>query len=169
MGGEGDRVFFYMLPVLLCFFINPFSKNWPLGQFFHRVAMSIFGFIFGYVPSPCNLFQGLSLALDHMIRSRPLIGLSELCILDEKSEALQSHDGVLDGNAEEVHSLHHNLQFHDGLLDENAEEAHNLHHNLQSSDGLINENVEKAHNLHHNLHSSYGLVGENAEEVQNLQ
>ena len=56
-----------------------------------------------------------------MIRSRPLIGLSEICILDE--------------NSEEVH----NLQSHDGLLDENAKEAHNLHHNLQPPDGLLDE------------------------------
>ena len=61
-----------------------------------------------------------------MIRSRPLIDLSELCILDENSEDLQSHDGLLDKNAEEVHNLHHNLQSHDGLLDENSEEVHNL-------------------------------------------
>ena len=58
-----------------------------------------------------------------MIRSRPLIGLSELCILDENSEDLQSHDGLLNENAEEAHNLHHNLQSSDGLLDENAEEA----------------------------------------------
>ena len=59
-----------------------------------------------------------------MIRFRPLIGLSELCILDE--------------NSEEVH----NLQSHDGLLDENAVEVHNLLHNLQSPNGLLDENSE---------------------------
>ena len=64
-----------------------------------------------------------------MIRSRPLIDLTELCILDEDSEEvhnLQSHDGLFDENAEEVHNLHHNLQSLDGLLDENSEEVHNL-------------------------------------------
>ena len=64
-----------------------------------------------------------------MIRSRPLISLSELCILDE--------------NSEEVH----NLQSHDGLINENAEEAHYLHHNLQSPDGLLDENSEVVLNL----------------------
>ena len=39
---------------------------------------------------------------------------------------LQSHDGLLDVNAKEVHSLHHNLQSPDGLFDENSEEVHNL-------------------------------------------
>ena len=46
-----------------------------------------------------------------MIRSRSLIGLPELCTLDENSEEvhnLQPHDGLLDENAEEVHTLHHN-------------------------------------------------------------
>ena len=55
-----------------------------------------------------------------MIRSRPLIGLSELCILDENSEEvhnLQSHDGLIYENAEEVHNLHYTLQYPDGLLD----------------------------------------------------
>ena len=41
-------------------------------------------------------------------------------------KTLQSHDGLLDEIAEEVHSLHHNLQSHDGLLDENSEEVNNL-------------------------------------------
>ena len=40
-----------------------FSKNWLLGRFFHRVAMSVAGYIYIYVPFPCNFFQGLSLAL----------------------------------------------------------------------------------------------------------
>ena len=38
---------------------------------------------------------------DHMIRSRPLIGVSETCLLDESSEEvhnLQSHDGLLGGD-----------------------------------------------------------------------
>ena len=35
------------------------------------------------------------------------------------------------------------MQSSDGLLDENAEEVHNLHHNLQSSDGLLDENSEE--------------------------
>ena len=64
-----------------------------------------------------------------MIRSRPLVGLSELCILHENSEEvhnLQSHYGLLDENAEEVHNLHRNMQSPDGLLDENSEEVHNL-------------------------------------------
>ena len=64
-----------------------------------------------------------------MIRYRPLIGLSELCILDD--------------NSKEVH----NLQSHDGLLYENAEEVHNLYHNLQSPGGLLDENSEKVNNL----------------------
>ena len=64
-----------------------------------------------------------------MIRFRPLIGLSEPCILNENSE-----EG-------------HNHQSHDGLLDENAEKAHNQHNNLQSSDGLLDENSEEVHNL----------------------
>ena len=81
-----------------------------------------------------------------MIRSRLLIGPSELCILDENYEDLQSHDGLRDENAEEAHNLHHNLQSPDGLLDENAEEANNLHHYLQSPDGLLDENAEEAHN-----------------------
>ena len=81
---------------------------------------------------------------DHMIRSRPLIGLSELCILDENSEDLQSHDGLLNENAEEVHCLHHNLQSHDGLLDENFEEVHNLHHNLKSVDGLLDGTLKRS-------------------------
>ena len=66
---------------------------------------------------------------DHIIRSRPLIGLSKLCILDENPEKvhnLQSHDGLLEENAEEVHNLHHNLQSNNGVLDENSEEVHNL-------------------------------------------
>ena len=64
-----------------------------------------------------------------MIRSRPLIGPSELCIFDYNSEEahnLQSHDGLLDENTEEVHNMHHNLQSPDGLLDENSKEVHNL-------------------------------------------
>ena len=79
-----------------------------------------------------------------MILPRPLIGLSELCILDKNSEEvhnLQSHDGLLDENAEE--NRHHNLQSPNGLRDKNAEEAHNL----QSSDGLLDENSEEVHNL----------------------
>ena len=75
-----------------------------------------------------------------MIRSRPIIGLWELCILDDDFEDLHSHDGLLDEKAEDVHNLHHNLRSHDGLLDENAKEVHNLHHNLQSPDGLLDEN-----------------------------
>ena len=58
-----------------------------------------------------------------MIRSRPHIGLLELCILDENFEEvnnLQSHDGLLDENAEKVHNLHNNMH------DENSEENHNL-------------------------------------------
>ena len=74
-----------------------------------------------------------------MIRSRPLIGPSKLCIIDENLKTLQSHGGLLDENAEEAH----NLQSPDCLLDENAEEAHNLHHNLQSPDGLLDENTEE--------------------------
>ena len=57
-----------------------------------------------------------------MISLRPLIRLSELCILED----LQSHEGLLDENAEEVHNLHHTLQSTDGLLDENYEEVHDL-------------------------------------------
>ena len=68
-----------------------------------------------------------------MIRSKPLIGPSELCIFDQ--------------NTEEVHNLHHHLQSHDDLLDENAEEVHNLHHNLQYPAGLLDENSEKVQNL----------------------
>ena len=41
------------------------SKNWPLGRFFHRVAMSMYMF----VPFSCNFSRGLSLAL----RSNDLI------------------------------------------------------------------------------------------------
>ena len=52
-------------------------------------------------------------------------------------KTLQSHDDLLNENAEEAHNLHHNLQSPDGILDENAEEAHNLHHTLQSPDGLL--------------------------------
>ena len=76
-----------------------FSPNWPTGS----------------IPVP--------------IRSRPLIGLSELCLIDENSKEvrnLQSPDGLLDENSEEVHNLHHNLQYPDGLLDDNSEEVHNL-------------------------------------------
>ena len=65
-----------------------------------------------------------------MNRSRPLIGLSDLFVLDENSVVvhyLQSHDGLLTVNAEEVHNLHHNLHSPDGLIDDNAEEVHNLH------------------------------------------
>ena len=62
-----------------------------------------------------------------MIRSWPLIGLSEL----------------LDKNSEEVH----NLQSNDGLLDENADEVNNLHHNLQSQGGLLDDNSVEVHNL----------------------
>ena len=61
-----------------------------------------------------------------MIRSQHLIALSELCILDENSKDLQSHDGLLDENAKEVQTLHCNLQSPDGLLDENSEEVQNL-------------------------------------------
>ena len=64
-----------------------------------------------------------------MIRSHPLIGQSELCLLDENSKEvhnLQSPDGLLDENSEEVHNLHHNLQSPDGLRDENSEEVHNV-------------------------------------------
>ena len=82
-----------------------------------------------------------------MIRSQPLIGLSELCNPNENSEDLQSHDGLNDENAEEVHNLHHNLQSHDGLPDENTKEVNYLHHNLQSPDGLLDENSEEVHNL----------------------
>ena len=53
---------------------------------------------------------------DHMIISWPLIGLSELCILDGNSEDLQYLDGFLDEKAEEVHNLHCTLQSPDGLL-----------------------------------------------------
>ena len=63
---------------------------------------------------------------DQMVRSRPLIGQSELCLIDKNSEEvhnLQSPDGFLDENAEEVHNLHQNLQSPDGLLDENPEEV----------------------------------------------
>ena len=67
-----------------------------------------------------------------MIRSWPLIGISELGIPDENSEDLQSHDGLLDEKAEEIHNLHHNRQSHDGVLDENAKEVHDLHHKLES-------------------------------------
>ena len=62
-------------------------------------------------------------------------------------KVLQSHDGILDENAEEVHYLHYNLQSHGGLLDENAEKVQNLHHNLQSPDGLLDEKSEEVHNL----------------------
>ena len=78
----------------------------PLGRFGLVVAMSMctfvcMSFIFGkasHWPS------------DHMIRFRPLIGLSEVRIFDENSEEvhnLQSHDGLLEKNAEEVYNLHH--------------------------------------------------------------
>ena len=42
-----------------------YSKNRPLGRFFHRVAMSMYI----YVPFPCNYFRGPLLALrphDHI-------------------------------------------------------------------------------------------------------
>ena len=73
-----------------------------------------------------NVFQGLSLALRSHDQIPGLIVLLELCIIDENSEDLQSHDGLCDENAEEVHNLHYNLQSHDGRLHENAEEVHNL-------------------------------------------
>ena len=41
----------------------------------------------------------------------------------------------------------HNLQSTDGLLDKNSEEVHNLHHNLQSPDGLLDENSGEVHKL----------------------
>ena len=51
-------------------------------------------------------------------------------------KTLQSHDDLLNENAEEAHNLHHNRQCPDGILDENAEEAHDLPHTLQSPEGL---------------------------------
>ena len=95
-------------------------------------------------PSHANFFKASHWPSYHMIRSWPLIGLSELCILDENSEDQQSHDGLLDENAEEVHNLQHNLQSHDGVPDENAEDVHNLYHNLQSPDGILDENSKRS-------------------------
>ena len=56
-------------------------------------------------PFYVNFFKASHWPSDHMIRSQPHIGLSELCIPDENSEDLQSHDGLLDENAEEVNNL----------------------------------------------------------------
>ena len=53
-----------------------------------------------------------------MIRSQPLSGLSELCILDENSEEvqnLQSHDGLLDENAEEIVLCANNVMTHNNM------------------------------------------------------
>ena len=63
----------------VCVFGGIFSKNRPLGQFFHRVAMSVYiSFCLSVCLSVCLLFMWLFLAFHwpsgHMIRSRPLIG-----------------------------------------------------------------------------------------------
>ena len=66
--------------------------------------------------------------------------------VSQKSQGWQKNyffNSLLDGNSEGVN----NLQSHDGLLDENAEEVYNLHHNLQSPDGLLDENSEEVRNL----------------------
>ena len=102
-----------------------FHRMGPLGRFGLVVAMSMCP----YICMPLIFVKASYWLLDHMIRSRPLIDLSELCILYENSKEvhnLQSHYGLLDKKAEEVHNLHHNLHSPDGLLDENAEEVHNL-------------------------------------------
>ena len=126
------------------------SPNLPTGPIWSRspnVCPYSAGFVCILYSPHAIFFKASCWPSDHMIRSQPLIGLSELCFLDENSEDLQSHDGLLDENAEEVHNLHHNLQSHDGLPDKNAKEVNYLHHNLQSPDGLLDENSEEVHNL----------------------
>ena len=87
-------------------------------------------------------------------------------------ETLQSHDDLLNENAEEAHNLHHNMQSPNTILYENAEEAHNLHHNLQSPDGLLNENAEEVHNLQWKMcswrPSELGLLDENLSIICNF-
>ena len=105
-------------------------------KFFHRIRPShgpiwssrrnVHVYLRMYV---LNLFKASHRPSDHMIRNRPLIFLSEICLLDENSEEVhnqQSPDGLLHENSEEIYNLHHNLQSPDSLLDENSEEVHNV-------------------------------------------
>ena len=55
-------------------------------------------------PFHVNFVKASHWPSDHMIRYRSFIGISELCILDENSDDLQSHDGFFDDNAEEAHN-----------------------------------------------------------------
>ena len=87
-----------------------FSPNQPIWSRSRNVCR----YVDVYVLFPCDFLNASHWPSDHMIRCRPLIGLSELYILDENSEDLHSHDGLLDKNAEEVSNLHHNLQSPDG-------------------------------------------------------
>ena len=55
-----------------------FSKNRPLGRFFHIVAMSVYLSVCLFVPFSCYFFEASHWPSDPMISSRPLIGQPSL-------------------------------------------------------------------------------------------
>ena len=70
-----------------------FSPNWPTGPIrssSHDIRLYPSMYVCILSPLHAIFFKASHWPSGHMIRSRPLIGLSELCILDQNSEDLQS-------------------------------------------------------------------------------